>query len=337
MAKRFRNLFPRIVEPDNLLEAYRRARRDKRMTIGHLEFQEHLYANLEWIARALKEETYRPGRYHAFTVHEPKERLIMALPFLDRVVQHALCNVIEPIFDAMLLPMAAACRTGKGTHYGAQRAQAAMRRCAERGPVYCLKLDFSKYFASIGRPRLHVEIRRKISCAATLRLIETIVPATGFGLPIGNLTSQLFANLYGHILDRFLVHEAGVQTATRYMDDTVIFGNDLEELRLLKSHVDRVVFDDMGLAFSKWSIQPVSRGVNFLGYRIWPDHRLLRRDSVKRAKRKIRAFRRRGDEEGLRRFVVAWGWGHARHANCRNLLRSLGVPPAPRTRAARRK
>lgn len=326
MGKKFRNLMARIVDPDNLREAYRRARLDKRMTFGHLEFKEHAEANLWQIGRALESGTYVVAPYKAFTIYEPKAREIMALPFYDRVVQHALCNVVEPIFEAVLMPMAAACRIGKGTHYGVIRAQSHMRRLAQSGPVYCLKMDFSKYFASIDHAVLHREIRRKISCQATLRLIETITPAEGKGLPIGNLTSQLWANLYGHIFDRFLVHECGVRFATRYMDDTVVFGNDLAQLRALKARIDTFVTDCLKLRFSKWSIQPVSRGVNFLGFRIWPTHRLLRRDSVQRAKRKIRNFHEHSDTAGLARFLASWR-GHAQWADSHNLLTSLQVAP----------
>jgi hypothetical protein len=326
MGKKYRHLMPAILAPENLQEAYRRARRDKRMTAGHLHFKEHAEANLVAIAAALEAGTYQVGEYHAFTIFEPKRREILALPFLDRVVQHALCNVVEPIFEAMFLPMSVACRRGKGTHHGVRRAQMHMRQLSRNGAVYCLKLDFSKYFASIDRAVLHREIRRKISCAATLRLIETITPASGRGLPIGNLTSQLWANLYGHQLDRFLVHECGIRTATRYMDDTVIFSNDAGELRELKRRLDEFVGEEMRLAWSKWSLQPISRVVNFLGFRIWTTHRLLRRDSVKRARRKLRILRAAGDHEAIRRFLPAWT-GHARHANCANLFRSLGVLP----------
>lgn len=322
MGKKFRNLLPLIVEPDNLREAYRRARLDKRMSTGHLEFKEHAEANLAKIGADLADGTYRLGEYITFTVLDPKPRIIMALPFYDRVVQHGLCNVVEPIFEAVLMPMSAACRLGKGTHYGAIRTQAHMRRLAKTGEVYCLKMDFSKYFANIDRPTLHREIRRKISCAATLRLIETITPTEGKGLPIGNLTSQLWANLYGHIFDRFLVHELGLLTATRYMDDTVVFGNDLAELRRQKALIDTFVADVMKLQFSKWSIQKIDRGVNFLGYRIWTTHRLLRPDSVRRAKRKMRLFREHDDQAGLKRFLASWS-GHTAWANSRNLMTSL--------------
>ena len=322
MGKKFRNLIPLIIEPNNLREAYRRARRDKRMTTGHLEFKEHAEVNLARIGEQLEAGTYTVGPYQTFTIYEPKAREIMALPFYDRVVQHALCNVVEPIFEALLMPMCAACRVGKGTHYGVIRAQSHMRRLVQDGPVYCLKMDFSKYFANIDRAVLIREIRRKISCEATMRLIETITPPAGKGLPIGNLTSQLWANLYGHIFDRFLVHECSVRHATRYMDDTVVFGNDLDELRCLKAIIDDFVAGTMLLKFSKWSIQPISRGVNFLGYRIWTTHRLLRRDSVQRAKRKLRWLRAHGDKEALQRFVASWS-GHAAWADSRNLLMSL--------------
>ena len=322
MGKKFRNLLPLIVEPANLREAYRRARLDKRMTIGHLEFKEHAEANLARIGRDLAAGTYTVGPYQTFIVYEPKAREIMALPFYDRVVQHALCNVVEPILEAVMMPMCAACRVGKGTHYGVKRAQSHMRRLAKEGPVYCLKMDFSKYFANIDRSVLIGEIRRKISCRATLQLIETITPPTGKGLPIGNLTSQLWANLYGHMFDRFLVHELGIRHATRYMDDTVIFGTDLAQLRAQKERIDAFVADVMRLQFSKWSIQPISRGVNFLGYRIWTTHRLLRRDSVQRAKRKLRWLRAQGDPAALQRFVASWT-GHAAWADSRNLLTSL--------------
>ena len=294
------------------------------MTIGHLEFKEHSEANLARIGRDLEAGVYSVGPYQTFTIHEPKAREIMALPFYDRVVQHAICNVVEPIFEAVLMPMCAACRAGKGTHYGVIRAQSHMRRLAQAGPVYCLKMDFQKYFANIDRAVLNREIRRKVSCEATMRLIETITTPGGKGLPIGNLTSQLWANLYGHIFDRFLVHECGVRFATRYMDDTVVFGNDLDELRRLKARIDEFVSGTMLLKFSKWSIQPISRGVNFLGYRIWTTHRLLRRDSVQRAKRKLRWLRAQGDKDALLRFVASWT-GHAAWADSRNLLVSLNL------------
>lgn len=325
MGKRYKDLIGAIADIDNLRRAYLKARAGKSMSTGHLEFKEHLEANLMGLSGDMAAGKYRPGPYHTFMVHEPKVRQISALPFSDRVVQHALVNVIGPIFDRTFLPMSYACRTGKGTHAGAIEAQAMMRRMLKHGnQVYCLKMDFSKYFASIDRAVLHHEIRRKISCGATLALIEIITPPDGVGLPIGNLTSQLFANIYGHIQDRFLRHRMGVRNFIRYMDDTVIFGHSREYLSALQHIILWFIGPCMGLKFSKWSITPVERGVNFLGYRIWPTHKLLRRASVIRAKRKIRHYRKTGNAEKLAKFTASWR-GHAQWADSHNLIRSLEI------------
>lgn len=256
-------------------------------------------------------------------MHEPKPREISALPFVDRIAQHALCNIIEPIFNEVFLPQSYACRAGKGTHKAAVTVQALLRKTPD---AWILKTDFSKYFASIRRDILHKEIRRKISCPKTLELIEKFIPIDGIGLPIGNLTSQLAANIYGHILDRWLVHKVRILRFARYMDDVVIIGHSKEALRLLQMHMESFARMSMGLRFSHWSVQPASRGVNFCGYRIWPTHKLLRRRSVVAAKRKIAKYTKASDREKLGKFLAAWR-GHAQWANAHNLLTRLGVKP----------
>jgi retron-type reverse transcriptase len=320
MAKKYRNLIDEIASLANLYRAYEKAARGKRYSYGHLQFKEHLAANLRMLSVALKDGSYRPSPTRIFYVNEPKRREISALPFADRVAQHALCNIIEPIFEKTFLPNSYACRTGKGTHVAAIEAQAIMRR----GFTHWLKLDFSKYFASIDRAVLHVEIRRKISCRATLALISSFLPTSGRGLPIGNLTSQLFANIYGHILDRHLTHILHLRTWLRYMDDTVIFAHSREALAVIQHGLKWLAEARMGLAFSKWSIGPSSRGLDWLGYRIWPTFKLLRRRSVTAAKRKISRYRATGDFVSLGRFTDSWR-GHAQWANSYNLLTRLGV------------
>lgn len=173
---------------------------------------------------------------------------------------------------------------------------------------------------------MHKEIRRKISCPRTLELIEKFIPMDGVGLPIGNLTSQLAANIYGHILDRWLVHKVRILRFARYMDDVVIIGHSKEALRLLQMNMESFARVSMGLRFSHWSVQPASLGVNFCGYRIWPTHKLLRRRSVVAAKRKIAKYTNANDGEKLGKFLAAWR-GHAQWANAHNLLTRLGVKP----------
>ena len=320
MGKKYRNLIEEIYSMTNLYLAYRKAARGKRYSLGHLLFKEHLAANLRLLSEAIKSGTYQPSKPNVFFVNEPKRREISALPFADRVVQHALCNVIEPIFDRVLLPNTYACRTGKGTHVAAIEAQAIMRR----GYEWYLKMDFSKYFASINRAVLYVEIRRKVSCRSTLDLIEKFLPVDGRGLPIGNLTSQLFANIYGHILDRYLTHSLRVKAWLRYMDDTVIFAHSREALAVIQHGLKWFIETSMGMTFSHWNIGQVVHGLDWLGYRIWPSHKLLRHRSVVSAKRKIARYQRIGDTGALSRFVASWR-GHAQWANSFNLLNRLGI------------
>lgn len=320
MGKKYKNLIAEISSMPNLYRAYEKASRGKRYSCGHLQFKQHLAANLRALSAAMRNGTYRPSPPTKFFVNEPKRREISALPFADRVVQHALCNVIEPIFDRTFLPNSYACRKGRGTHIAAIEAQAVMRR----GFTHWLKMDFSKYFASIDRAVLHGEIRRKVSCGATLELITTFLPETGKGLPIGNLTSQLFANVYGHVLDRYLTHTLHIKEWLRYMDDTIVFAHSREALAVLQQGLKWFCESQIGLRFSKWSIGHVSCGLDWLGYRIWPTHKLLRKQSVISAKRKIVKYREAGDELSLSRFVASWR-GHAQWANSFNLLNKLGV------------
>jgi hypothetical protein len=325
MGKKHKNLFQQIIAPANLYSAYRKAAKGKRHTRSHRQFAKDLEGNLQRLGHQIATGKYQPGEPRTFWVYEPKPREITAMPFPDRVAQHALCNVIDPIFDRVFLPQSYACRKGKGTHAAARDVQAQLRRVVEAGSKpWVLKTDFSKYFYSIQRDVLHQEFNRKIQCKPTLQLLETMVPPSGTGLPIGNLTSQLSANLYGHVVDRWLAHNIGSPWFARYMDDIVIVGECQHELAEIRDALESFAARKLGLRFSHWSIQPAARGVNFVGYRIWPSHKLLRRDSVTRAKRKIKHYVAHQQTSRLHRFLASWR-GHAQWADSHNLIRSLGV------------
>lgn len=325
MGKHYSNLFEQVVHPTNIYNAFRNTARGKRHTYGYSLFTKYgdPTPNLIRIQADLLTGRYVPAEPREFLVYEPKERHIAALPFYDRVVQHALFDVLNPIFDTVLLPQSYACRVGKGTHKAAVAVQATLRRMGRAGPVYVLKTDFSKYFHTIPTDQLHREYRRKVSCRRTLDLLQTFTPSGEVGIPIGHLGSQLGANLYGHCVDRWLLHTKGINTFFRYMDDIVILHHDKDRLRELYGELLTHI-QSLGLRFSRWSIQPAGRGVNFVGYRIWATHKLLRRDSVIRAKRKIARYRANGDAESLRRFVASWV-GHARWADTQHLLKSLDL------------
>lgn len=164
----------------------------------------------------------------------------------------------------------------------------------------------------------------KTSCKRTLRLIELYHCPYTLGIKIGWLSSQLLANICGHILDRYLAHQVKAKHWYRYMDDVVIFAHTREYLEALQQELTLFVYEQMGMTWSKWSITPAAAGVNFLGYRIWPTHKLLRRDSVKKAKRKITRLKKLEDPEPLRCFLAAW-LGHAKWANTYNLTKYLEI------------
>lgn len=319
MGKKHKNLFELIVTDENLRLAYAKAAKGKRKSIGYLEFKQNDSANLARIKQALITGTYRPALPRKFMVHEPKAREISALPFHDRVVQHALCNIIEPIFDKVFVPQSYACRVSKGTHSAVKQVQSMLRKDSNK---WVLKTDFSKYFASIDLAILHTEFRRKLSCQDTLALLETFIPKFGHGLPIGNLTSQLAANVYGHIIDRWLLHSKQIATFVRYMDDIVIIGNTKESLIATQREMKMFIDTDMHLHFSHWSITPGALGINFCGYRIWKTHKLIRKSSVQAARKRINTYTRLGQQSALQKFIAAWN-GHIKFANCFNLQTTL--------------
>lgn len=319
MGKKHKNLFHKIYERDRLWEAYRRAASGKRNSNGYLIFKNYEAANIEHLIKKLKDQSYLPGEHREFFVYEPKPRKISALPFTDRVAQHSIFSVISPCFEPVFLPYSFACRDGKGTHAGAKHVQSILRKYSN---LWVLKLDFKGYFYNVDREILWQEIDKKISCLKTKELLEKFHPRTGKGIPIGNLTSQLLANIYGHKADRFIAHDLRIKRWARYMDDIVIFGESRRELEFYFSKLTKFANEEMNLKWSKWSIQPSSQGVNFLGYRIWATHKLIRKDSVKRAKKKIRQYRKNNQEEKMQRFLAAW-LGHIKWANCKNLKNKL--------------
>jgi len=314
--KRHRNLMPLITSTENLRRAYASTAKGKKKTQGYLEFKEYAEANILLIQEELRDNAYQIGDYRVFTIREPKPRIIHALDFKDRLVQHALMNVISPFFEAELLPYTFACRIGHGTHAGVRHVQSMLRHTKA---TYFLKTDFRKYFMSIVRPIVHGMIEAKIACAGTLNIIRQIIPTDGCGMPIGSLTSQLYANVYANAVDRFIHFKLKIRSWARYMDDIVILGHDKDKLLESFGRISEFSRETLKLTISKWQISPVSQGVDFLGYRIWPTHKLLRKSSVVRAKRKVKNCIEHNDRLTLDKFLASW-LGHARWADTHNLI-----------------
>jgi len=319
LGKKYKNLFNRTTDINNLRDAYcKTVRGGNRYTYGHLHFKENIEANIMLLKNRVESGSYSPGDYREFKVYEPKERIIKALPFRDRVLQHAIYNIIEPIFEPIFYSCSYACRKNKGTHKGVKDVQATMRRLHDSGTVYYLKMDFSKYFHSIDTTVLFMEIKKKITDNRVVALMKMFTNEHK-GIPIGNLLSQLYANIYGHIFDRFVKTKLKAKHYFRYMDDTVILSNNRDELKRWQQIIHRFIGIYMKLKFSKWHISSLSKPLNFLGYRITERYKLIRKDSVIRAKRKIKTYTRSKDENRLKMFLASW-LGHVKYANSYNLI-----------------
>lgn len=323
MPKTAGNLFEQITAFANLHAAYRQAARGKRWARQALAFRQDLEANLLDLQTELCSQTYHIGVYRKFMVYEPKAREIAALPFRDRVVHHALVRVIEPLFERKFIRDSYACRVGRGTHAGADRIEFMLRRANRNWPaVYCLKGDVARFFPSISHDDLKRILRRTIHCPKTLWLLDLIIDSTApppVGLPIGNLTSQLCANIYLNELDHFVKEHLQARDYVRYMDDFIILQ---PEKQVLAEWLNRIeVFLDSQLHLrmnAKTAIFPASQGINVLGYRIWTTHRLLRRRSIVSIRRAVRHLAQEYSQgrkplDRVRSVMAAWR-GHAQHA-----------------------
>jgi RNA-directed DNA polymerase len=294
MPTSYGGLWQKLVSWDNLYEAFFEAGKGKRETLPVLKFRENLEENLIEIQNRLIWGSWSPGRWREFVVREPKIRFIQAPPFRDRVVHHALVRVIEPLFEKKFIGDSYACRRGKGTHAAVSRLQAFLRAAHRRhGKVYVLKADISRYFPSIDRYRLVNLLARTIRDKNTLALCEKIIryDDDARGVPVGALTSQLFANVYLDQLDHLVKDQLGYKFYLRYMDDFIVLGPDKPGLWGVLRDIDGFLSCELRLSLNpKTGIFPSSRGVDFAGYRTWTTHVLPRKRNVIRARRKLRSL-----------------------------------------------
>lgn len=309
MAKRVGNLYKPNCTYEKLYYAYRNAAKGKRYRGDVLQYTDNLESNLLTLLQELKDHSYKVGAYREFYVYEPKKRLIMALPFRDRVVQWWIYDQLYPIFDKTFIEDSFACRRGKGQKAAADRLQYFLRQTElEGGNWYFLKLDIAKYFYRVDHEILLSIVERKIKDPDMLGILRTIIDDTdqdfglticdnvedavkvpGIGMPIGNLTSQLLANVYLNELDHFCKQELGIDKYVRYMDDIIILGKSKEELREIKKRIEDFLRDRLHLELNKKTcIRPVSMGVQFVGLVIWSTHRTVRKSTSLRIKRSLK-------------------------------------------------
>jgi retron-type reverse transcriptase len=304
----------------------------------------NLENELVQLQQALQSQTYQPSQHFTFFITDPKPRQISAAPFIDRVVHHAICNIIEPYFEQQFCPNSFANRKGKGTHKAIDLCQFNMRNYD-----YVIKTDIQKYFPSIHRDILLAIINRTICCPRTIDLISKIIycetPLEKFynyfdgddlfspnenavGLPIGNLTSQLFANIYLNEIDQFLKLNFPSFPFIRYMDDLVIFGNDKEQLvELLKSLKLETNKLRLTLHSNKTFILPCNKQLNFLGQKVLLTNKLLKGSNVRRFRKRIskkwaHVQKNKISHENFNQSLAGW-MGHAKQANTFGLRKKI--------------
>jgi len=321
--KRHKNLFHKIYDLENLFKAYAVCLRGKRLKRGVLPFTYNLSGDLFRLRRELMAESYKVGNYYSFYIYEPKKRLVQALPFRDRVVQQALCQIITPIFEKTFIFDTYACIQDRGTHAGSNQLQSFMRLAQNRwGKAYCLQCDIAGYFPSIDHGILLELFAKKIKCPSTLRLIRLITNSNGqaVGIPIGNLLSQLSANLYLSLLDHHAKEVWQMKYYIRYMDDFCFIHGSKQYLMYLKTEIEKFLFEKLSLSLNrKTSIFPITQGVDFLGYRTWTSHKLIRKRSIKKVRRKLNAMSRKytAGQIGIGQIsasVKSWA-AHCSHAD----------------------
>ena len=331
--KTHKNLFNDVCSFENLHLAYLKARRCKRYRKEILKFSYNLEKNLLRLGSELRNQVYCHGSYREFTVNDSKKRRIKTAPFQDRVVHHALCNIIEPIFDKGFIFDSYACRKEKGTHRAIKRLEKFLR---SNKNLYVLKCDISKYFASIEHQILLELIKKRIADQKALWLVKEILNSTyekklGTGIPIGNLTSQLFASIYLNELDQFVKHKLRIKYYLRYMDDFLILDFEKKKLHQIKEEIREVLQNRLKLELhpKKANVSPIDKGIDFLGYRIFGNYRLLRKSTVKRFVKRTGIYQKRLREgilskEKFNNSLQSW-IAYAKFGNSWRLRRKLLV------------
>jgi len=336
--KTCKNLFSEIVSFENLYDAANKAAKGKREKFSVMRFFDRLEENLFQLRDELSSRLYAPGTYRAFFIYDPKPRLISAAPFSDRVIHHALMNVIGPILERSLIFDTYANRLGKGTHKAIRRFQDYARRYR-----FLLKCDVKKYFPSIDHEILKRLIRRLIGDRHALWLIDAIIDHSNQqvevldyfpgddlltpveqrkGLPIGNLTSQNLANYYLSPLDHFVKEGLKCRAYVRYVDDFALFSEDKDQLRSWLAEIDRFLARfRLKLHRRRCMIVSSAGEARFLGQVVKPSCRRLRGENVRKFTRRLKRWQAQ-PPQNVEQRVSSW-LGHARQADSAALIRAL--------------
>lgn len=324
MVFRYKVSLDSVCNISNFSLASKRAQKGKSKYQEVIEFNSDEENNLKNLSEKVKTRKYTTGSYREKIIYEPKERQIYILSYPHRIVQHALINLLEPIFVNMFIKDTYACIKGRGMHAASLRTTEFIRQ-----NEYCLKMDIRKFYPSINHDILYAMFKRKFKDEGLLWLIKDIIysfPGKS-NVPIGNLTSQWFGNFYMAELDKYVKEILRIRCYLRYCDDFLLFSNNKEELRNAKFAIIKFLKEELDLELSKCDLFPVSRGVDFVGYRHFRDYLLLRKSTAKRNKKKLPIVYEKykkgiisADEfRSILDSIIGW----AEFANCHNYLVSI--------------
>ncbi len=293
--KIYRDLFNNIIAPENLFLAWDKFKKGKQNKRDVQKFEWQLEENIFKLYRELKSKKYRHGLYKSFFINDPKQRRISKADVRDRIIHQAVFNVLNPVFESTFIAHSFSCRVGKGTHRAVEALTNITRKIGKNNfkPCFVLKCDIKKFFDSIDHDILFNLIQKKIKDDKTVWLIKEIIKSfsasSNKGLPLGNITSQLFANIYLNKLDQFIKHKLKIKYYIRYCDDFVIIADNKFYLQNLITTIKSFLRENLifELHPQKITIRKFYQGIDFLGYVVLPHHRLLRTKTRQRIFRKL--------------------------------------------------
>ncbi|RJQ35551.1 RNA-dependent DNA polymerase [Candidatus Parcubacteria bacterium] len=296
--KVYNDIFKDIVSLENLFLAWDEFKKDKRYKIDVQEFEFNLEENIFKLHRELDNKTYSHGSYIGFYITDPKLRHIHKATVRDRILHHVVYKVLLPIFEPTFISNSFSCRKGKGSHKGVEILSKILRKVSRNNTrtCYALKCDIKKFFDSVDHLILLEIISKRIVDNNTLELLKEIIGSYTSnifqkkGLPIGNLTSQLFTNVYMNELDQYIKNKLKIKHYVRYTDDFVIVSEDKNYLMNILKPISKFLSDKLLLQLhpKKLSIRKYNQGIDFLGYIIFPQHKLIRTKTKKRIFRKLK-------------------------------------------------
>lgn len=335
-----RDLWNELCSYENLELSYRKARKHKTTKDYVIEFEKDLNNNLFLLQNELLLNSYKPKPLINFTIRDPKTRKISKSDFRDRIIHHALCNIIEPIFENSFIYDSFANRKEKGTLKAIERFDYFKRKISKNNTrtCYIFKADIKKYFENVNHSMLLTIIKKKIKDKKVLWLIREILSnhsggrgRSNSGMPLGNLTSQFFANVYLNELDQYVKHKLKIKYYIRYVDDFVILHENKAVLEKYKEKINRFLINQLSIKLhpDKSKIIPLKKRITFLGFRIFYYHKLLKKSNIRNMKNKFKIIKENYDKAKIdydEVYDFFEGWiAYAKHANTYNLRKKIAV------------